>query len=303
MKKRILNVTLIVALILSFGLMAAPVAAATLEVPTATYPTIQAAVDTAVANDIITVAAGVYTENVVIPPGKDNLQLIGAGSGVTSIEPASGKPVALGGNLGLIDGVRVEGFTLVTANAYAFIALSGTPNGTPYTMNLELEDIVVDGGIYGIGLNAVNGVTLTNVYLSNISGGGQGALEMTGVSNLLFTGGSIEDNAIGVRLQPTGPGDVGDGYGPNANIQIHLTNFCGNGIAIENQDSGTEIDATNNWWGHASGPSGPGGRTNPNDVVIGKGDAVSENVGWNPWLRRPVWTNPAGKDLPPSQKR
>lgn len=35
------------------------------------------------------------------------------------------------------------------------------------------------------------------------------------------------------------------------------------------------MDATYNWWGHASGPSGEG---------PGTGDAVSANVDYCPWL-------------------
>jgi len=91
---------------------------------------------------------------------------------------------------------------------------------------------------------------------------------------------------------------------PSGN-SITYNNIAGNihyGVLSTLPDTELSINATNNWWGHASGPSGPGGRTNPDDVVIGKGDAVSDNVEWDPWLRRPVWTNPAGKDLPPSRK-
>lgn len=245
------------------------------------FSSIQAAINAAT-HTTVTCVAGTYTENVVILPDKDGLQLIGAGSSETFITPASGKPVLLKGWSMLserpLDGVRIQGFSLVTAdNSHAILAGSGTPDDTYYTTNLELEDIVVDGSQRGIGLNAVQGVTLTNVHLSNISGSGEAALELTGVSNLLFTQGSIVGNDIGVRLQPTGVGDIGEGYGLNGNIQIHFTNFCGNSPAIENQDSGTEIDATNNWWCHTSGPH----------ASPGYGDPVGGNVLYNPWLLGP----------------
>ncbi len=248
-----------------------------LEVPTIAYPTIQAAINVAAPGDTINVAAGTYPENVTIPPGKNGLQLIGAGSGVTSIAPTGGRPVTLLGWVGLIDGFRIQGFTLVTAGAsHAFLAGSGTADGTTYTMNLEFEDIVVNGGQRGIGLNAVQGVTFDNVHLSNISGSPEAALELTGVSDLTFMGGSIEWNDIGVRLQIS-PGPWGD-YGPNGNIQIHCSSLTDNTIAVENQDSETTIYATQNWWGDVSGPSGSGS---------GSGDAVSDYVDYEPWSFTP----------------
>ena len=250
------------------------------------YKTITEALAVAGDGDTIYVHDGTYLENVTIPPGKNGLQLIGTGgSDVTSITPTSGRALTLQGNLGVIDDIIIQGFTLVTDDAnYAFIALSGTPNGTTYTTNIELEDIVVDGGTYGIGLNAVQGITLTDVHISNIKGGGQGALELTGVEDFTFTQGSIVENDIGVRLQPTGDGDVGEGYGPNGNIQIRYSSLTDNIIAaVENLDSETPIDATYNWWGHPGGPRRPAG--NSGKISGPKAaDQVSENVLYHPWL-------------------
>ena len=250
------------------------------------YHTITEALDVAVPDDTIIVHEGTYLENVTIPPGKNGLQLIGTGgSDVTSITPTSGRALTLQGNLGVIDDIIIQGFTLKTGDAnYAFIALSGTPNGTTYTTNIELEDIVVDGGTYGIGLNAVQGITLTDVHISNIKGGAQGALELTGVEDFTFTQGSIVENDIGVRLQPTGDGDVGEGYGPNGNIQIRYSSLTDNIIvAVENLDSETPIDATYNWWGHPGGPRRPAG--NSGKISGPKAaDQVSENVLYHPWL-------------------
>ncbi len=79
--------------------------------------------------------------------------------------------------------------------------------------------------------------------------------------------------------------------------EIHSNNIVGNinyGVKSGLWGSHTgnvlaeEVNATNNWWGHASGPGGEFGRTNPAGKIIGKGDAVSENVEWDPWLRKPV---------------
>jgi len=245
-----------------------------------TYATIQGAIDYADTGDTITVAAGEYDENVVILADKDGLQLVGAGSGVTSIATASGSPLMLKGNSPgkPLDGVTIKGFTLKTADTnYKLITQSET--STPYsydTTNLILEDIVVDGGQRGICLNQVEKVTLIDVHISNITGeAGDGALELTAVSDLTFTGGSIVGNAIGVRLQVYEP------YGPNGSIQIDSSSLVGNTVAIENQDI-LIIDAPNNWWGATNGPYHP--TLNPN----GLGNAVSDFVDFDPYLDSPI---------------
>lgn len=53
-----------------------------------------------------------------------------------------------------------------------------------------------------------------------------------------------------------------------------------------------EVNATDNWWGNASGPYHS--TTNPN----GTGNAVSDNVLYEPWLTEPV---PEGEAKPPAK--
>jgi hypothetical protein len=119
-------------------------------------------------------------------------------------------------------------------------------------------------------------------------------LSLRGHQSITVTGNDITE-ARTVAIQTSGWGE------DLVNPAINYNNISDNEFGINNQVTKITLDAKHNWWGHASGPSGLGGRTNPDDVVIGKGDAVSDNVDWNPWLRRSVWTNPAGKDLPPGQ--
>jgi hypothetical protein len=66
------------------------------------------------------------------------------------------------------------------------------------------------------------------------------------------------------------------------------------------------LNAVNNWWGHASGPGGGNGRTNPAGKVIGKGQPifkggdrrVADIVDFDPWLPQPINRTPTG-DVPP----
>lgn len=56
--------------------------------------------------------------------------------------------------------------------------------------------------------------------------------------------------------------------------------FQNTGFGVRSFDI-VDVDATNNWWGHRSGPTYSG---NPG----GKGDAVSGYVDYNPWEQKPV---------------
>ena len=99
-----------------------------------------------------------------------------------------------------------------------------------------------------------------------------------------------------VNNEITGSGDSGVNIAEFAistqNVNVNFNNIVGNtNYGIKNEWSG-EVDAENNWWGHASGPSGPDGRTTKKGKEIGKGDAVSANVDWDPWLPQPVGHTP-----------
>jgi len=73
---------------------------------------------------------------------------------------------------------------------------------------------------------------------------------------------------------------------------VNYNNIEGNSYGVRNYDN-VILDATRNWWGHASGPGGEYGRVNKQGKVIGKGDAVSNYVNWDPWLSQPT--------VPPTQ--
>ena len=68
-----------------------------------------------------------------------------------------------------------------------------------------------------------------------------------------------------------------------ASPTIHYNDIFDNiGYSVQNTDSTITIDATNNWWGDATGPYHP--TANPG----GMGDSVSDYVDFDPWLSWPV---------------
>jgi parallel beta-helix repeat protein len=74
------------------------------------------------------------------------------------------------------------------------------------------------------------------------------------------------------------------GAGTNA---IQYNNIYGNTeYGVRNFDA-EPVDATYNWWGHPSGPSGGVVDPSTQEVADGKGDVVSGNVYFDPWLGKP----------------
>jgi len=92
-------------------------------------------------------------------------------------------------------------------------------------------------------------------------------------SNNTFTNNSLLDNDGGILLDGTSY----EGYSVNNSAHHnHLVGSVQYGIRVGDND-GNPINATNNWWGHDSGPYHP--TANPN----GQGDNITEYVDFSPW--------------------
>jgi len=163
-----------------------------------------------------------------------------------------------------------------------------------------------------LGLGPSDNATITD---NNINGAWEGGISFVGSSGAIISGNTITNAAsdgysIGALSLKDGPSNVeafnntiygndgnwegynGTGHGIGidgtpSNIYLNYNKIYDNaGYGIYNY-SGITIDATHNWWGHASGPGGEEGRTNPAGKIIGKGDEVSIDVNWDPWLSQP----------------
>jgi hypothetical protein len=94
------------------------------------------------------------------------------------------------------------------------------------------------------------------------------------IDNCVFSHNGIAIDYVGTAGDPT------EGW-------IHDSDFYGNTYyAVRNTGTAFTVDATGNWWGHASGPldvsddTGSGGFYNPS----GLGDAVGDRVDYGSWL-------------------
>ena len=134
--------------------------------------------------------------------------------------------------------------------------------------------------------NVVSGNTITGTLHAGANGssvdpaGGGSGILLTGyaATNTSITGNTLTGNSgYGLLQEPSTYGNsicVG-----SCNTAAHQNTISGNGLGgVDNGDAANQLDATSNWWGDPSGPSGVG---------PGSGDSVSANVLYAPWLTAP----------------
>jgi hypothetical protein len=302
--KRVFSIVFALALVVSLGLVtASPVlAAGTIRVP-GDYPTIQQAVDAAGPGDTITVAAGTYAAFQVI--GKNNIHIIGAeGATVTTTNLYRALPVV--GNAWVLaavydsedvnieginfDGTGVSGKTVVVGLAYV--------DSTGSVADLTVENIFgtdLSAGVAIIGDVGTSVVNLSGVTVQN---------SMAGVA-ICNAEANLDGCTITDMLDPIWIGWPCDGLGPStvtmqgstisnndggiyvcddSTLGAHFNNIADNTVYGVRNDGGGMVDATYNWWGHASGPYHE--TLNPD----GRGNEVIGNVDFEPWLETEVVT-------------
>ncbi|MGA2671240.1 MAG: CFI-box-CTERM domain-containing protein [Dehalococcoidia bacterium] len=138
--------------------------------------------------------------------------------------------------------------------------------------------IDANGGDFAIWLSGNNGskVTISQNILTGAKAGITTQNSLLNNSTITIEYSRIYKNNYGIYLESVAGG---------SSVLINHNSLAGNnnyGLYVKN--STITIDATNNWWGHASGPSG--GVIDPVTARIanGTGVAVSGNVHFDPWL-------------------
>jgi hypothetical protein len=147
---------------------AAPALSASLCVsppPSACRPTIQGAVDAALAGDTIDVGPGTYFENVTIPAGKDGLRLIGAGAAIAVIDagpPHGGAGVRIESNL-----VEVAALGIRNAGG-AGVSIASLTTG------VHVHDLRIVGARDGLGIGSDEAATRVRIVANEIRVAGTG---------------------------------------------------------------------------------------------------------------------------------
>lgn len=253
--KKIFGILFALVLVVSLVLVTAPpVLADTIRHVPSVYPTIQAALNASEDGDTIMVEAGDYDAFVVY--GKQNISIIGAeGTIITT--------AVLVSDVGPIDEVWVMAAVYDSAN----INIEGINfDGT----ELSEEEVIV-GIAYVDSTGGIADLTVENIIDAEL-GVGVASADYVGTSTVEMTGSTISNNEIGIWVCD------------DSILEAHFNNIVGNGYGLWNDLSET-VDATHNWWGHASGPYHE--TLNP-DGMGDEIDDINNDVDFAPWLEAEV---------------
>ena len=233
---------------------------------------IQTAVNAALAGGTVTVAAGTYAEALNITK---NLTLTGAASGTTFINAPATVPTFVR---------NLESPRILVAVESATVSISG------FTID-GLKRAGIDEAYWGVNFWNSSG-TLQNCtvkgfmhdttdksitkYGVHVNQTTAGSLTQT----VTISNNDVNTNGTGISLDGTITTMTG--------ITAHNNSISGNIVYGIRNSKALDVDATSNYWGHASGPGGVG---------TGSGNAVSTYVTFSPW-----WTT-AGFGTPDATDR
>lgn len=211
------------------------------------FATIQAAVNATRPGDTIMVGAGKY--DAFLMQGKANISIVGA-----------------------------KGATVTTTNLYidlpvvqkAWVMAAVYESQNINIKGLNFDGTAVKGPEKFVGIAYVDStgriadLTVQNVIATSL-GAGVAIIGYSGTAAVWITDTTISNNNAGIYVHG------------GSTLEAHFSNIFGNSeYGLYNAEGGI-VDATYNWWGHASGPLH---QTNP----LGKGNAVVGNVDFRPWL-------------------
>ena len=144
--------------------------------------------------------------------------------------------------------------------------------------------IDADGGDFAIWLS-VNNRSEVAISQNILTGATAGITSQNGLLNnstLTIEDNKIDKNDYGIYLESVAGGST---------VLIKSNSLAENsdyGLYVKN--STVTVNATYNWWGHASGPSGGVADPVTGRIADGTGVAVSKNVHFDPWLTTYVYT-------------
>ncbi len=213
-------------------------------------------------------------------PGTDNNSALSiTGNYIGAIDPIPGDGISLqivqtSTGLAQITGNHLVGSSI-------FLWRTGDANIANNEVISPMEDGISLGGVDSnitINDNSVTGGTVSGINVDNVIGSGAN-------SGITITDNTLQGNAYGLYVAA---GSVTD------TVEVHTNTITGNTTngVFNDPSSGGSVDATNNWWGASTGP------THASNIG-GTGDAVTDNVTFDPWYTNAIMTTLSGTDTTP----
>ena len=236
------------------------------------FATIQGGVNAVASGGTINVAPGTYTENLTI---NNPVHLLGPNATTNpNIATRSAEAILTGQITDYAGNTDVKGFTITNPNwSGATIKGIHVYNAGTLISNITLQNNIfidinnaVAHGSYGVMVQGVtSGVSILDNKFDNISSAGWAhAIEVTPTSNssAVPQNTTITGNAISNITNPSqsdayafsvdsATNNSNPIYADASQITFHQNSLLGN---VRNLDPNHALDATNNWWGSASGP-------------------------------------------------
>lgn len=209
--------------------------------------------------------------------------------------------LSLGNNVilksgGLSGGIAFQSSENITAINNTALHRSGTALDVLTSENVILlkNNITSTGEGYSIGIHIQISTNVNITESNSISNHEIGIkVDQNNLDVVIYDNTTIFDNEIGILCYDSSPiilnntiedNEKGIQTESGSTPQIRGNNIEGNtDYGVENSDSGVNVDAQKNWWGHGSGPHHP--TLNP----TGSGDEVGDYVDFEPWLTAPAF--------------
>jgi len=193
------------------------------------FSRIQDAINFAPAGATINVAAGQFSENLII---NKSLALLGPG-----LEATQSAKIIMPGN-----GEEDTCDRLVSIDE---------------ANNVTVQGFFMDGGRCGSPVIWVDQSLGSKLLANDITGGSNGIELTSSSSKTTISGNNIHANDSGIIVQRA------------ATNLARSNSIFGNEIGVDNQDTTARFDASSNWWGQASGPTHTTNSSGTGDSISG----------------------------------
>jgi predicted outer membrane repeat protein len=230
----------------------------------------------------LSIVDSTFTQNIGSNAGAiENYSLLNTHSGNLSIANSS-----ITSNSGTFGGAIFNDVGTVAVSSSVLENNSATRGGGIFSQGLSTIEISEatfsnnsstgdGGGIFFAPFFGVGILDVSDTVFTDNSGQRGGAIHTQNGGTVIINNTTFTNNTASSTLG--GAFHIHNNEGASGTASINNSCLVGNDDVSVFNESGPQIDASNNWWGDGSGPTHS---TNP----MGIGDSISSNVTFEPWL-------------------